>query len=137
MTSYAPLLAKDGHNNWNPDLIYFNNRTVRVTPSYETQRMFSIASGDEYVENKIDVADSLKYRIVSSVVRQTRTGKQYIKVVNALPVEVEITLDEALSNAKCMSFSGNINDQHVEPTTDNLSGNVITLKPYSLNIIEK
>lgn len=137
MTSYAPLLAKDGHNNWNPDLIYFNNRTVRVTPSYETQRMFSIASGDEYVENKIDVADSLKHRIVSSVVRQTRTGKQYVKVVNALPVEVEITLDEALSNAKCMSFSGNINDQHVEPTTDNLSGNVITLKPYSLNIIEK
>ena len=26
MTSYAPLLAKEGHTQWNPDLIYFNNR---------------------------------------------------------------------------------------------------------------
>ena len=26
MSSYAPLLAKDGRTQWNPDLIYFNNR---------------------------------------------------------------------------------------------------------------
>ena len=29
MTSYAPLLAKEGHTQWNPDLIYFNNREVK------------------------------------------------------------------------------------------------------------
>ena len=25
MSSYAPLLSKEGHTSWNPDLIYFNN----------------------------------------------------------------------------------------------------------------
>jgi len=34
MTSYAPLLAKDGHTQWNPDLIYFNNTEVRPTVGY-------------------------------------------------------------------------------------------------------
>jgi hypothetical protein len=31
MSSYAPLLAKEGHTNWNPDLIYFNNKEVKPT----------------------------------------------------------------------------------------------------------
>ena len=31
MTSYAPLLAKEGHTQWNPDLIYFNNTEVKPT----------------------------------------------------------------------------------------------------------
>lgn len=37
MTSYAPLLAKEGHIHWNPDLIYFNNSEVHPTASYYTQ----------------------------------------------------------------------------------------------------
>jgi alpha-L-arabinofuranosidase len=37
MTSYAPLLAKEGHTQWNPDLIYFNNREVKPTVGYYTQ----------------------------------------------------------------------------------------------------
>ena len=31
MTSYAPLLAKEKHTQWSPDLIYFNNREVKPT----------------------------------------------------------------------------------------------------------
>ncbi|MGV2541790.1 alpha-N-arabinofuranosidase, partial [Bacillus pumilus] len=41
MSSYAPLLCKEGHANWNPDMIYFNNDTITaLTPSYETQRLW-------------------------------------------------------------------------------------------------
>ena len=25
LASYAPLIAKEGHTQWNPNLIYFNN----------------------------------------------------------------------------------------------------------------
>ena len=46
MTSYAPLLCKDGHSNWNPDMIYFGNTSVRTTPAYEVQRLFSVYGGD-------------------------------------------------------------------------------------------
>jgi alpha-L-arabinofuranosidase len=34
MASYAPLLSKEGHINWNPDLIYFTNTTVCPTVNY-------------------------------------------------------------------------------------------------------
>lgn len=135
MTSYAPLLAKDGHNNWNPDLIYFNNRNVRVTPSYETQRLFSMSSGDEYVENTLEVADSIKYRIATSVVRNSKTGKQYLKLINALPTEVMMTLDTELDNAEHIFFSGKITDQRTKVETSTITGKFIKLKPYSVNII--
>ena len=37
MTSYAPLLAKEGHTQWRPDLIYFNNTEVKPTVDYYVQ----------------------------------------------------------------------------------------------------
>lgn len=32
MTSYAPLLCKDGYHNWNPDMIYFDNSEKSDSP---------------------------------------------------------------------------------------------------------
>ena len=52
MTSYAPVLAKEGHHNWNPDLIYFDNTSVQLTPSYHTQHLFGNHSGDRYVTSQ-------------------------------------------------------------------------------------
>ena len=46
MTSYAPMLCKDSHSNWNPDIIYFSNTSVRTTPAYEVQRLFSVNCGN-------------------------------------------------------------------------------------------
>ena len=60
MTSYAPLLAKDKHNNWNPDMIYFSNTDIRTTPSYETQRIFSKYAGDKYITSSIEMDNNLK-----------------------------------------------------------------------------
>jgi len=41
MSSYAPLLARDGAMQWQPDLIWFNNTQVYGTPSYYVQALFS------------------------------------------------------------------------------------------------
>ena len=48
MSSYAPLLAKEGHTQWNPDMIYFNNTEVKPTPNYYVQMMAGQNAGDEY-----------------------------------------------------------------------------------------
>jgi alpha-L-arabinofuranosidase len=40
MASYAPLLAKKDHTQWFPDLIYFDNRRICLTPSYHVQMLF-------------------------------------------------------------------------------------------------
>jgi len=41
MASYAPLLAKYGHQQWQPNLIWFDNQQVVLTPSYHAQALFA------------------------------------------------------------------------------------------------
>lgn len=93
MTSYAPMLCHTKHSNWDPDMIYFDNTTISTTPSYETQRMFSIYGGDTYSETTIEVGDSLAaHRIAASMVTDSKSGKRYLKLVNMLPVETTLTI---------------------------------------------
>ncbi|WP_294471862.1 alpha-L-arabinofuranosidase C-terminal domain-containing protein [uncultured Bacteroides sp.] len=92
MTSYAPLLAKEGHTQWSPDLIYFNNREVKPTTGYYVQKLYGQNVGDSYIpsEVRLDNPDSrVKIRIGSSIVRDTKTGDWIVKLVNFLPVGVE------------------------------------------------
>lgn len=92
MTSYAPLLAKDGRTQWNPDLIYFNNREVRPTTGYYVQKLYGQHAGDHYIPSQInlDNQDSrVKLRVGSSIVRDSKTGDVIVKLVNLLPVSIE------------------------------------------------
>mgnify|MGYP000711242708 FL=1 len=92
MTSYAPLLAKDGRTQWNPDLIYFNNREVKPTTGYYVQKLYGQNAGDHYIPSQInlDNQDSrVKLRVGSSIVRDSKTGDVIVKLVNLLPVSIE------------------------------------------------
>jgi alpha-L-arabinofuranosidase len=53
LASYAPLLGKDRHTQWNPNLIYFNNAVVVPTVNYYVQQLFSLNSGDSYVSTDV------------------------------------------------------------------------------------
>ncbi len=53
MTCYAPLFGNVKHCQWNPDLIYFDHRTVVKTPSYYVQQLFAANKGDVYLANEI------------------------------------------------------------------------------------
>ena len=78
MTSYAPLLAKDGRTQWNPDLIYFNNREVRPTTGYYVQKLYGQHAGDHYIPSQVnlDNQDSrVKLRVGSSIVRDSKSGR--------------------------------------------------------------
>ena len=92
MSSYAPLLAKDGRTQWNPDLIYFNNREVRPTTGYYVQKLYGQHAGDHYIPSQVnlDNQDSrVKLRVGSSIVRDSKTGDVIVKLVNLLPVSIE------------------------------------------------
>ena len=92
MTSYAPLFAKKNHTNWNPDLIYFDNEKVFLTPSYYVQQMFGMSAGNYYYEGiaKCDKED--KYN-ASSCVLSVDKGKLYLKLVNASAEERTFNAD--------------------------------------------
>ena len=85
MSSYAPLLSKDGYSNWSPDMIYFNNNNVRASESYKMQRMFGQHAGDTYISSVLELPAELKKYVGTSVVKDSKTGKTWLKVVNALP----------------------------------------------------
>lgn len=56
LASYAPLLAKRGHTQWVPDLIYFDNERVLPSLNYYVQQMFARSSGDQYQHVDITAA---------------------------------------------------------------------------------
>lgn len=151
MSSYAPLLAKEGHTQWNPDLIYFNNREVKPTVGYHVQKLCGNCSGDEYMETLLTVNESRKgvrERLAASTVHDTKTGKVYVKLVNILNHPVKGKLDFSSLNGKFAAGSakavmhvltGNFDDKAAVPSVHNVE---ITpeyeyeLPAYSFTLIE-
>ncbi|MFI6735293.1 alpha-L-arabinofuranosidase C-terminal domain-containing protein [Nonomuraea sp. NPDC050451] len=54
MASYAPLLARIGHTQWTPDLIYFTATQVLPSASYHVQHLFSRNRGAHLHQVTID-----------------------------------------------------------------------------------
>ena len=46
LACYAPLLCNSSYVDWNPNLIWFNNRAVYGTPNYYVQKLFMNHKGD-------------------------------------------------------------------------------------------
>ena len=138
MTSYAPMLCKDGHSNWNPDMIYFSNTSVRPTPAYHVQRLFSVYGGDVYINSSLTTdKPEFKHRLGASVVKNSQTGKTYLKLVNALPSELQLSVNglNIPATAKTEGFAGKPEEQKLEIKTGQ-AGEAIVLPPYSLRVIE-
>ncbi|MBR6194570.1 MAG: alpha-N-arabinofuranosidase [Prevotella sp.] len=138
MTSYAPMLCKDGHSNWNPDMIYFSNTEVRPTPAYHVQRLFSVYGGDTYVNSRLTIDNSkLAHRLGASVVRNSKTGKTFVKLVNALPCELQLTVNglSIPAAARTEGFDGKPEDRRLDIKTGE-AGTAIVLPPYSFRAIE-
>lgn len=144
MTSYAPLLSKNGHSNWSPDMMYFDNKGIQKTPSYETQRLFSTYSGNKYVESEISIDSLAGHRVAVSVVRDAKTGQAFLKIVNVLPVELDLNVSaKSLPIANVVrweGYSGKPGQARVEPErgTYKLGADKILpvkMPPYSFRVI--
>ena len=90
MASYAPLLAREGMQQWTPDMIWFNAREVMLTPNYYIQAMFAATVGDQVVDSSLDGLNKLIYHVV------TRTeDKLYVKLVNVSSYAEDMTISLA------------------------------------------
>ena len=54
LASYAPLFGKLGHDQWHPDLIWFDNSRVGLTPSYYVQAQFAQNRPDVVLPVKVE-----------------------------------------------------------------------------------
>ncbi len=149
LSSYAPLLSKDNHTQWRPDLIYFNNTEIRPTVDYYVQQLYGQNSGDQYIPAATQLTsedEKAIARVGSSIVRDSATGDLIIKLANLLPVEVTPQLNLSTlgivggSEAKAKVISGRPTDDKLTPVSTQasigLDGAVrYVMPPYSFTVI--
>jgi len=151
LSSYAPLLAKAGHTQWNPDMIYFNNTTIYRTANYYVQQLFSTNEGDVYHSNVITpTANKADTALAFSCVRNSKTGDVIIKLVNSAKVEKAFKVN--LSQFKGIGTKATVNTltgdadaknsfetpDKVKPVTSDFkaaSNFTYTVQPMSLTVI--
>ncbi|TJY62447.1 alpha-L-arabinofuranosidase [Sphingobacterium alkalisoli] len=147
MTSYAPLLAKEGFTQWNPDLIYFNNEEVKPTVGYEVQKLFGENVGTHYVNstNRVQSTDSkVTNRIATSVVWNENRSELILKMVNMLPVATDIEVDAGhfalfgaeVEKIELSDIPSSKTARPVKSFMDLKDLNQLRLPPYSLTIFK-
>lgn len=123
MTSYAPLLARNGHTQWTPDLIYFDQTDVYPTVDYYVQKLFGQNAGDAYVASLVQLSEpkpDVRKRVGTSLVHDSRTGDYILKLANLLPVSVSAKislkgLPLATGQATVTVLQGEVNDGNAKP----------------------
>ncbi len=157
MTSYAPLFAKKGATNWNPDLIYFDNERPYLTCSYYVQQMFGQSAGQYFYGDCVrfqgDAAGVVqpveKSLYGQSVVLNVKTRRLFVKLCNAgaEPKQADINLGRfALKKtATKTTLTGapdaenNFEAQPIAPQTETIKAQkrfTLDLAPYSFVMLE-
>ena len=157
MTSYAPLFARKGATNWNPDLIYFDNERPYLTCSYYVQQMFGQSSGQYYYGNCVRFKGDDKnieqpqegVHYGQSVVLNVKTRKLYVKLVNAGDTKKEANVNLGRFGIKKTAVKtilkgkaddeNNFEKQPVAPVRENIKAKkkfTLELEPYSMVMIE-
>lgn len=158
MSCYAPLFGRTGHQQWQPDLIWFDNNSVYGTPSFYVQKIFSRHVGQALVElqanidavdeNSSDAAKAAGTSLPMSATLSADGSTLYVKIVNLESDSREITLrtDKQIVKGSFIRMAAspdavNSHDapENVVPTESMLEtfGDIaLTLEGYSVNVLE-
>ena len=158
MTSYAPLFARKGATNWNPDLIYFDNERPYLTCSYYVQQMFGQSAGQYYYGDCVrfdgDAADVIQPVADShygqSVVLNVKTRRLFVKLCNATAEEKTAQLNlSRFGSLKSIATQtvlkgkpedeNNFDQQLIAPQTSTIKMKKkmsLTLAPHSFVMLE-
>lgn len=137
MTSYAPLLSKKGRTQWRPDLIYFDNENISLSPDYYVQQMYGVNAGTSYIPSFIELKekccgkcgktpkavtdDVVTDRFGVSTVIDEKTGDTIVRIANMLPVGVEVDLaGYPTGKAEVSTLTGDPRDTDVKPTVTSM-----------------
>lgn len=90
LSSYAPLLARRGHTQWHPDMIYFTGTEVYRTANYYAQQLFAQNAGDTWLPTTL--APAAPPMLAVSSVRDSGSGDVIIKIVNGADTPAPLRL---------------------------------------------
>lgn len=90
MACYAPLFAREGHQQWQPNLIWFDGKSSYVTPSYHIQQLFSTHTGKKaLLLPEREVLEQQGIYAAASIDGDT----VYLKLVNVSGEEASLSVD--------------------------------------------
>ncbi len=145
MTSYAPLLSKKGRTQWRPDLIYFDNENIQLSPDYYVQKMYGTNAGNTYIpatislteEGKGVTKDEVTNRFGVSTVIDDKTGDTILKLANMLPVEISVNLDGyPTGKAEVTTLAGTPRQTDVSPVASNIDfAGKLKIPAYSFTVV--
>ena len=148
MTSYAPLFARKNATNWNPDMIYFDNKRPYPTCSYYVQQMFGLSSGNYYYGDCVKIKDATNLQ-EQSVVLNTKTRQLFVKICNADSqkkyAEVDLSRFKVGKSAVKTTLAGkpdaenNYEAQPIAPKTETVavkSKMTVDVDPYSFIMLQ-
>ena len=122
LASYAPLFNRIGHSQWKPDMIWFDDEKVYLTPNYYVQMLFANHVGDETIPMNGQEKELRKDGIYVSLSR-TQQGETILKVVNVNDSEYTLPLTdgegvpvEAIAHAWILEGTGEIPEAMPEIT---------------------
>jgi alpha-N-arabinofuranosidase len=131
LSSYAPLLARQDHTQWRPDLIYFDGVTVSPTINYEVQRLFSCNAGDRCrpLEVGLTGSASTETLLTASCVTDSRTGALILKLVSRAPAPLRVAIDLSAAGAKLGSAAATV--LAGDPEAENVFGRPPAVVPQT------
>lgn len=126
LSSYAPLLAKQRHHQWEPDLIYFDNTTICPTVNYYVQQLFGLNAGDQALPALVEAGDK---NLAVSCVRESQSGDVIVKIVSRadapITAQIEFATAAALAPvAACTVLGG-------DPLAENAFGRAPRMLPQT------
>ncbi len=58
LACYAPLFGNSTQNQWLPDMIFFSNDSLYLTPNYHVQQLFAGNAGNRYLETALEYVEN-------------------------------------------------------------------------------
>ncbi|KAI9276918.1 glycoside hydrolase [Phascolomyces articulosus] len=91
MIAYAPMFKREGHEQWNPDLIHFDTETVWYTPAYYVLSEWSKNRADTILQ--VDHTDGEFGPLYWVAGSNKKTKQVFIKVANIGDTEQKVTIN--------------------------------------------
>lgn len=153
MASYAPLFAHVDAWQWTPDLIWFDNLKSYGTPNYYVQQLYSLNKGTDVVPIRLNGQTVTgQDGLFASAVLDGKTNELIIKIINTGKDAQRSSF--AVKGVKGLGANGQLttlqsdnleevnsiaNPEAIAPKQEALliknDQLVLTLKPYSFNVI--
>mgnify|MGYP004508826991 CR=1 FL=1 len=116
MTCYAPLFARTGHQQWQPDLIWFDNDSAYGTPSYYVQQLFSTNIGTKLAEVSVCTEGG---SICTSATLSEDSSTLYVKLVNLADTahDVHLCIDRPVQSGTLYTLCADLDavNSHAAP----------------------